>query len=609
MGPSVTQPYPRSSWNNLVFVACLAGLGVLATLSAIPSVFSIDDGNYLVNVVALREGAVTVANTAGLPPSNELLAFDPGPSGRRVLQTPVASTAPPLYAPIALPFSLLGLRGLIGLNTMAYLATVAVVFLIARRFTQEPVAAWVGASAVALGGFTFEYAVGIWPHALSLGLTTGAFAAASLCLGTTIWRPAAVAGLLLGIAAGLRYQNAVLLLAAGTGLFVWSRARLKALPAFAVAASIPLALSALINYIRLDSWNPVSKGPGYLAVVVPGAAGSWGDPFVMFWSRMVDFSARPPVDWLLAFSTYDRDTGAFLMLGVTVKKAVLQSAPWALVGGLVLVLAWVRRGPVSVDQRRLLMFLSIPAAALVGVFALAGVGRDDGLSFNQRYLLELLPLAAVALAIGIDGLSVRARPLAMASAIGVVAAALVLLWGPISAGPDGLVSAGRQLLILKVPLGLAVLSSATWVLVSLRRAPPAILAVSLGLCLGWGFSLHMLEDVTASQRLRARNLATTRQLEQVVPTNSALVTYWGAKDAAIPLVMTLDVIILDTQADEGRDAPKLIQALLAQNRRVFFLESGFPPDVRARALAGVKLVRLPETYGLPIFEVQRGDAR
>jgi hypothetical protein len=81
------------------------------------------------------------------------------------------------------------------------------------------------------------------------------------------------------------------------------------------------------------------------------------------------------------------------------------------------------------------------------------------------------------------------------------------------------------------------------------------------------------------------------------------------EDAAIPLVMTRDVVILDAKADEGRDAPMLIQALLAQGRRVFFLESGFPPDVRARALAGVRRVELPETHGLPIFEVRPADVR
>jgi hypothetical protein len=602
----LSQRPPRIS---MQFLVCLAGLGVLATLSVIPSVFSIDDSNYLVNVVALKGGGVTVLNTAGLPPSNELVAFDPGPWERRIDQTPVASTAPPLYAPLALPFSLLGLRGLIALNTLAYLATTAIVFVTIRRCTVRPEPAWVGGIAVALGSFTLEYALGIWPHAVSFALVTGGLAAATMCLGTKAWRPAVMAGLLLGLSAGVRYQNVVLLVATAAGLLLWSRTRVKTLPAFVTASIVPLALSSAINYFRLGSWNPVSKGPGYLAVAVPGTAGSWTDPLVMFWARIVDFSTRPPVDWLLAFSTYNLDSGALLMLGVTVKKAVLQSAPWMLAGALVLFLAWVRRGPLSIDQRRLMMFLSVPVAALVGTFALAGVGRDDGLSFNQRYLLELVPLTAIALAIGLDGLSIGPRHLALSAGLGAVATAAALLWGPISSGPEGFVSVGRQLLILKTPLALALLTAAIWALVSAKKVRPVALAVSLGLCLGWSFSLHLLEDVTASQRLRRQNLATTRALEQVIPDRSAVLTYWGAKDAAIPLVMTRDVVILDAKADEGRDAPKLIQALLAQDRRVFFLESGFPPDVRARAVAGVKLVGLPETYGLPISEVLRGDAR
>ena len=55
--------------------------------------------------------------TGGLPPSRELLYFDPAATGREVTTTPVASTAPPLYAPLALPFLLLGWRGLVLLNT------------------------------------------------------------------------------------------------------------------------------------------------------------------------------------------------------------------------------------------------------------------------------------------------------------------------------------------------------------------------------------------------------------------------------------------------------------------------------------------------------------
>ena len=56
-------------------------LGALLSASVVPGPFTVDESNYLVNVLALREGRVTVANTAGLSPSPELLFFDPGPWG------------------------------------------------------------------------------------------------------------------------------------------------------------------------------------------------------------------------------------------------------------------------------------------------------------------------------------------------------------------------------------------------------------------------------------------------------------------------------------------------------------------------------------------------
>jgi hypothetical protein len=186
---------------------------------------------------------------------------------------------------------------------------------------------------------------------------------------------------------------------------------------------------------------------------------------------------------------------------------------------------------------------------------------------------------------------------------------VALVWSPVNSGPEGLISVGRQLLILKTPLLLAALVSLAWLATSLARVPPLVLAVSLGLSIGWAFSLHLIEDVTASQRLRRQNLATTQRLERAIPTHSALLAYWGAKDAAIPLVMTRNVVILDARADEGKDAPMLIQALLAQKRRVFFLASGFPPEVRERTLAGVRLIELPDPHGLPIFEVLPGAGR
>ncbi len=80
-------------------------------VTVVPGVFIIDENNYLVNVIAVRQGHVTVANTAGLSPSRELAFFDPAPRSRAVNSTPVASTAPPLYRSSRCSFLLVRLAG------------------------------------------------------------------------------------------------------------------------------------------------------------------------------------------------------------------------------------------------------------------------------------------------------------------------------------------------------------------------------------------------------------------------------------------------------------------------------------------------------------------
>src|SRR5262245_53031657 len=104
-------------------LVALIVLGAALSSTVVPGIFTVDENNYLVNVLALQRGRVTLANTDGLSPSRELLFFDPTNRSRVVTSTPVGSTAPPLYAFLALPFSFFGWRGLTALNTVSYLAT------------------------------------------------------------------------------------------------------------------------------------------------------------------------------------------------------------------------------------------------------------------------------------------------------------------------------------------------------------------------------------------------------------------------------------------------------------------------------------------------------
>jgi hypothetical protein len=584
------------------FVLALLALGVVVSVTVVPGVFTIDDDNYMINVLALRHGHLTIANTEGLSASRELLAFDPGPWTRAVDSTPVASTAPPLYAVLALPFSWLGWRGLVALNTLAYLVTIALVFLYTREYAADASTAWMAAAAFALGGWAIEYAQGVWPHALSIALCTGGIVAAGRLVDDGRLSLAAAAGFLLALASGVRYQNAIVLVTVCGAVAWWAPRRLAAITAFSLGAAIPLSVGAFINHVRLGSWNPISKGRGYLRVPqLAGSARSLFDPVVMFWARLVDFSVRPPLvgpgfGWVV----YDPATGAHLMLGRTLEKAFLQSAPWAILALALFVLAWAPRFRMPDARRRQVRLLSLVTAAVLVAFACSGVRRHEGLSFNQRYLLELLPLAAMASAWALDGIAARAQPLLIATLSGLLLVVLVLFDVPIGGHL-------QQRLIFELPLLLSLGLALLWFLRSRSTIQPLILAMA-GVCVGWGLGLHLLDDVPASRRLRGANLMETNALAGVVTDGSALVAYSGGKDAVFPLLFDRDIVILDARADEGKDAPLLIRQLLDRHRRVFLLESGFPEAVLPTVVQGLQAVPLDGPgAGLVELRVERTE--
>lgn len=594
---NTARPEARQSFR---FARNLFVLGLLITVSVVPGIFTVDENNYLINVLALRQGRVTVANTEGLPPSRELLFFDPGPWSRSVETTPVASTAPPLYAPIAFLFFWMGWRGLVALNTLAYLATTAMVFFYVKRYASEEATPWLAAGAFALGGYSIEYALGVWPHSLSVALCTGGVLAAGRLLENRSASLAAGAGFLLALATGIRYQNAIILAAVGVGIGLWAAPRWRSVATFSMAALVPLSVSSAINHARLLSWNPISKGPGYLSLaLVQDISSSWTDPFVMFWARVVDYSARPPLSGrgFEGWFVHDATTGANLMLGVALKKALLQSAPWAALALMIFVLVWLPRFRIPESQRRQLRLFSLVTFAILGVFAVSGMNRDDGLSFNQRYLLELVPLAAVAFAFSLDRLALQQRPFLAGAAPGVGLVLVILFGTPLVGSPDMPRWLARQIALLYLPLFMAAALGVLWGAARSRPRVRPALAAAVGCCLGWALALHAFDDVLMSQNLRAHQRERTTALAALLPAGSALVTFGGSATPAGPLLFNRDLVILDTRADDGTDAPMLIQELLRRKRRVFLLDEGLPVDVRARVVSGLDV--MPATQGGP----------
>jgi hypothetical protein len=599
-------PHPlQNPREALLLTAILALVAVVLSASVEPGIFTADEASYLTTVRALRAGRLSVPGTEGLPPSQELLGFDPAPRGRRVTATPVVPVAPPLYAFIALPFALVGFHALCALQVLAFCAGGACVFVLARRLRRSGPAPWLALGLYGLGGYLVEYALGMWPHALSVALLAAALLAADVA---REGRPKAalLAGLALGLATGVRYQNLVPTLAVGATLLLGLRRR-AVLPAFALGLLGPLALSTVLNGLRLGHWNPVTKGPGYLNAGVVAVAASrdlWSalhDAWLGLATKLLDFSLVPSSgSWAAMGYEYVSETGAYLG-GTSVRKAFFQSAPWAapaLLAVLVAARPWRLRAlradaPDADPERRALVALGLPVLAILALFFAGGSGRHEGACANARYLLELVPCLAVATVLVLPISSWRGL-LAGGVAGALAGAALCLL-------PSA--SFVRQLGLMRVPLALA---AGLLLLLGLARrravrGAPLALAIGLGLALGWSAAVHLGDDVVATRAIRRGNGEGAEMLAPVLTARASAVLAAHPAPFA-PLALEHDLLLVTVGVDQAADAPRLIDAFHRQGRSAFFLGLYTPPAGRARVLGG-RMVRQVGPPGADLWEL------
>jgi hypothetical protein len=252
---------------------------------------------------------------------------------------------------------------------------------------------------------------------------------------------------------------------------------------------------------------------------------------------------------------------------------------------LALVSVWLSRRAWRRSLRRELRVFSLFFATTLAVFALQGYGRTDGIGFNQRYFLELLPLGAIALAWIAEQYQAPARPLVVGAACA------------------GAVALGLMMLDTEAPLRLvlALAAAASW-LVARRGRPNMLLAVTSGACLAWALTVHLGDDLRASRAVRHYNLARQVMLERVLPQRGALFAMAHFKDPAGPLLLDRDLVIVDPAIDRGRDAPRLVDELLAGGRRVFVDITEFPPPLFHR-MRGKRPVAVVAPGTAPIMEI------
>ena len=239
----------------------------------------------------------------------------------------------------------------------------------------------------------------------------------------------------------------------------------------------------------------------------------------------------------------------------------------------------------------------------LALFSVAGFGRTDGFCFNQRYFIELLPLAAVALAWVVESWQPRRLPVLL----GALAAAVAGYWALVFQGSATV----RHLALLRVPLALAVLLLVAWAMMrwgaargpaGRGRVASGWAAAALGACLMWSAIAHLADDLPASRRSRLMAVKWTEVLDRVLPPRAAVFAWRGVRNAVVPLLFDRDLVILDAARDDGASARELSQIFLDRQRRVFVVANAFPEETLGE-LRRDRAVRSMSARGMLIFEV------
>ncbi len=611
-----------------------------------PGVFSVDESHYLLATDAFAQrGSFQIENGFERYRARELLFFyTVVPDDVEHLGS--VSTVPPYHAILAAPFLLLfGLSGMFWLNLLAFAATCIAVRRLAERLKPHGPFALVVAAVFALGSCGLEYALGIWPHALSQALVAWAvliLLQAAESSGRRAWIFSCLAGLLLSAATGVRLQNIVWL----PVFLVMSRWALGCswplLVSHLAGWILPLAGYSLINLARLGTLNPFTYGTrAALGGSLPVRFFSWVGchPWVLaiaavvaaavflLWRRLrwrgllpglllavagalaVSPELRAISAHWLSMAGFHLIDSAFLpaktvsmgsvgnqlgqvLYGGVLKKGLLEVAPILVLSLLILFVRKIR--PAAPSE---LGFIA--GTGLLGALVLPLVLSAGGLCFNPRYLLEIVPALLVAsLYFGI-GLSPSWAMLAAGAGLG-CGLALPSVLHPGSVGDPS-----NSLLSMLAPLGVSVclLAAATLALWKKDPAHGAIrraAAVVLGAALAYGTMIQLGVDLKRSLTIRHYAGRMLEEGRKVLPDNSALLAWEARKDVFSPLKLDRDILIAGV-ARGDRNVPDLIRRLIA-DRRVYALKSGIPADIWAKWSAPY-LSHEHESHGLVFVEL------
>jgi hypothetical protein len=579
-------------------VAAYAGVFAAVAFALTRPVLLVNDGHmYFEMARSMRHGTLELDNGLDLVDSPELWIHNAVKIGPHLF-----SKYPPFYGVLAaVPYELFGVRGLYLLNAIGFVVALVGFHELARR-VLGPSRAMVATLLLPFSLPLVPYMLMEIPHLVALAplvwavvvwddARTSSDRARAVRLGVT-------AGLLAGLAFGVRMQEAVLTLPlVAVGAF-HSRHKGAVIGGLAGGLVVCLAAVSAFNLRRFGSVNPFTYGPHEAALGAPLAEESVG--FFLRASPIVVGAVAVGV--LLAVRRCARASSAALVIAVGaavlaavpasrevamrmiattasltlnasiagagwsspdttfgwIDKALLSSTPFLVLGLVGLVSSTARRAPplqsaLAWMSVALLLFLSVrdpdPRTER---------GATGFLSLSPRYLIEIMPALYL---LAWDRLrSVRLGPTQfVAGAVGGVALFVFMQ----STGQDDLVPAKSSLIVTGsiVAAGLLVWVDAT------RRGAARAMALGLLVALTNGYAAACIfaED---SRCLRGMAAVYERWGDRILAAmpepRLALVGWHYAKDPVYQVRATRPVIIVDPSVDDAASLPETLDALVAR---------------------------------------------
>ncbi|MEM8997981.1 MAG: hypothetical protein AAGF23_24585, partial [Acidobacteriota bacterium] len=449
------------------------------------------------------------------------------------------------------------------------------------------------------------------------------------------WVPALVAGLLVGLGAGLRLDSIFILPALALPLVLAAPVRRRALGALGAGLVPGFVLLSLVNQSKFGTFNPLTYGIGgtgtssRLGHYLPAALLGLGLCLVLvLWRRSVDGRLRRAGDaplgvadlmgdwrpWLAVVLTaaalaaalapdrvgkiahglfqiavdmrtrpeiqepalFRSPGGAMVYMG-GVKKSLLQSCPYLVMLYVPLIAAW--RG--HRHGTRLLFLLFLPAP-FIGVFG--SLAWHGSVALNMRYLNPILPWTSILVAWVWFRLEQRPGTGRAWTFAGVTFIALFFAF----AGPKAMPS--QELLFLTLPLVIALGLVTLELFARFSKASLSDRLLPWGLLFAFAFSgaLTFSRDYPTSAREREQFMEVTRFIQPHLESPALLFSdgadiMWGLLDQVD------DIYLARPTNDAYASFVSLVRTHRGDGRRAYLLLPKSVIPVMTQRLADVRL--------------------